>query len=708
MTNTTLNSKSNIFNHIEAIIATPSLVREQWLSSELAVREVLAFERRFGSKHLLLACHAALPLILTPELLNLIRINFLEEEQIPWVAEVDFLLSSLCRPIDEGLFEVEPSVREVLLVELENQYGFERPFELAKFLQVYLVHQSGWEQRSEVTRTQWWIAQAYIAPDRVVEDLTKLLESTLSEENYLLSIPEQIQVVTALEILAEPLERSNKLREYNYLINNSRVLAQILYKDEPIIQQSLKRENTNQQVENREPMLISPVLVKKLTDSSSSSFNQETTLSSSFNHEPTLDEQLLYAHLLDCVEVESPDAFIDRFRRLFIDDVGYHNPQVWQALKRIVDSNLAEREFKFILSRSCYIPINRWMQQPQLQSAINKLISLFETIPAGLASSQTRQRLRELVQHFIITEQYKVLQRLAQVIIDESEGDSNAIAKPLSTLIHRYPYLYEHCLLSEDSSYEHQQTVRQIQSRVQQRFELDLSQYVTYQVRRAQALRQQSLDELDKIIQPVNNPTLQPVNNPTLLSDRELGAALKQFVGKVQGSCTYRDIAQSFLTHSSQTSSYKEFKDDLYEYLMASIDPAYGKRQFNDRLYTHLTNTLPLCESQKPSEFLIVRTCSQLLNFLVVESPQRPNHFIFVDLITNLGATLTTALLLKIVLLCRKVKPYLEKRFSILFNHYESSTIDGIPWLVKSLENLNIALSIHFGSADLSSLNSIM
>ncbi|MBD0346710.1 MAG: hypothetical protein ICV63_18170, partial [Coleofasciculus sp. Co-bin14] len=154
MTNTTLNSKSNIFNHIEAIIATPSLVREQWLSSELAVREVLAFERRFGSKHLLLACHAALPLILTPELLNLININFLEEEQIPWVAEVDFLLSPLCRPIDEGLFEVEPSVREVLLLELENQYGFERPFELAKFLQVYLVHQSGWEQRSEVTRTQ--------------------------------------------------------------------------------------------------------------------------------------------------------------------------------------------------------------------------------------------------------------------------------------------------------------------------------------------------------------------------------------------------------------------------------------------------------------------------------------------------------------------------------------------------------------------------
>jgi hypothetical protein len=270
----------------------------------------------------------------------------------------------------------------------------------------------------------------------------------------------------------------------------------------------------------------------------------------------------------------------------------------------------------------------------------------------------------------------------------------------VGALIQRYPYLYEHCLLSEDSSYEHQQTVRQIQARVQRRFEFDLSQYVTYQVRRVQAMRQPSTEAPERIIQPVNNPTL--------LSDRELAAALKQFVGKVQGPNTYRDVAQSFLTHTSQTSSYRDFKDDLYEYLTASIDPAYGKRQFNDRLYNHLKNTLTQSDLQKPTEFLIVRTCSQLLNFLVVESPQRPNHFVFVDLITNLGATLTTGLLLKIVLLCRKVKPYLEKRFSILFNHYESSTRDGVPWLITSLENLNVAFSVHFGSADLSCLNQIM
>ena len=425
-----------------------------------------------------------------------------------------------------------------------------------------------------------------------------------------------------------------------------------------------------------------------------------TTWTDSDIRQPRIEEQQLYDHLLYCVQLDSPSQLIERFQHLFLDGVRYTEPQVWGALERLAMDKRAEQEFKFILNRCCHIVINRWQMQPQMQGAIPQLVALFENPPdPAKVHSRGARRLRQLVQLFIETEQYLTLQRLSRVMSEAAEGSGSG-SKQVGALIQRYPYLYEHCLLSEDSSYERQQTVRQVQSRVQRRFELDLSQYVTYQVRCAQAMRKPSTEAPERIIQPVNNPTL--------LSDRELAAALKQFVGKVQGSDTYRDVAQSFLTHTSQTSSYRDFKDDLYEYLTASIDPAYGKRQFNDRLYTHLKNTLAQSDLQKPSDFLIVRTCSQLLNFLVVESPQRPNHFVFVDLITNLGATLTTGLLLKIVLLCRKVKPYLEKRFSILFNHYESSTRDGVPWLVTSLENLNVAFSVHFGSADLSCLNQIM
>ena len=127
---------------LESIIANPSLIRDQWLSPELAVRTMLVFKRHFGQKHLELACHAALPSILTPELINLIHINFLNDLEIDWIAEMDFLLSPLCHSIEEEVYEVEPCVREVLLLEMENLYGEERAEEIkkeiAKFLWVYL------------------------------------------------------------------------------------------------------------------------------------------------------------------------------------------------------------------------------------------------------------------------------------------------------------------------------------------------------------------------------------------------------------------------------------------------------------------------------------------------------------------------------------------------------------------------------------------
>ncbi len=242
---------------LEAIFTASSLIRDQWMSTELAVREVLAFERNFGRKHLKLACHAALPLILTPELINLIHINFLDNQQIPWVAEIDFLLSPLCRPIDESLYEVEPSVREVLLVELENQFGWHRPFEISKFLLVYLYRKPDLKQREEIVRCQWWIAQAYLDPDHLIRELTNLLDDK-SNESRLLNLQEQIQVIKMLEVLESPLEKTNLLTEYKYLVNNSRVLTQLLYGDE--------KELRPHEIEKEYLTLLSPTVLKLLED----------------------------------------------------------------------------------------------------------------------------------------------------------------------------------------------------------------------------------------------------------------------------------------------------------------------------------------------------------------------------------------------------------------------------------------------------------
>ena len=71
-------------------------------------------------------------------------------------------------------------------------------------------------------------------------------------------------------------------------------------------------------------------------------------------------------------------------------------------------------------------------------------------------------------------------------------------------------------------------------------------------------------------------------------------------------------------------------------------------------------------------------------------------------MIVNMGTTEVIGLLLKLVLICPKVKPYLEQRFAILFSHYEFFAKDELTWLINCLEKLQLAFSIHFGKVDLS------
>lgn len=421
-------------------------------------------------------------------------------------------------------------------------------------------------------------------------------------------------------------------------------------------------------------------------DSWSDYYNRRIT-----NHQTTfLEEQYLYDHLLECVRVETPEELLQRFRVLFISGSEYSDHQVWQSLKKIVDSPFVEKDFKFILNRSSHIFINHWLMQPRLHGAIPELVALFDLDAAGQGRARTTQRLRELIQGFRETEQYRALKRLAHVVSQTPEWSINSGNKPLGTLIRRYPCLYNYNLLTTDSTDEQRRTVRQIRRRVQRQFERDLAQYATYK------LLGGGLSVGKSAAKHTHSP-----KNPTLLSDRHLDRALQQFGGKIDGSNTCRDLAQRFLTYSSQACSYRVFKDDLYEYLISSIDSKYGKNQFNQRLYNHLQSILPEHDSHHLNDVLLIGTCCKLLNFLVVESSQRPNHAVFVDLTGNLGITTTIGLLLKIVLICRKVKPYLEKQFAILFKHYETYARDSVTWLIDSLENLNVAFSINFGSLSL-------
>ncbi|MBD1885855.1 AAA-like domain-containing protein [Microcoleus vaginatus] len=430
------------------------------------------------------------------------------------------------------------------------------------------------------------------------------------------------------------------------------------------------------------------VVVAQVADSSVDTDADSRILTPPSDSVPTgSNEQILYDHIVSCVETESPAQVIERFRKLFIDGMGYPDREIEATLYSIVSVKRLDQHFKYILHRCCYIPINRWQLQSHNQFAIANLVALFkQSSPRFGTEFYIVKRLQEQIAFFTKSEEFQTLERLVKALDREAEPQQQDTDSPLGELICRYPYLYGYSLLSKGSIEEDQQTIQKLAFQRQQQFETHLSQYLNY------------------LVEPRNTEIgiVQRAPNPTLLNDAELHLAVMEFAGKVAGDRSYKEAAQFFLRDSRQTPSYASFKVDLYEYLIASIEPEYGGRQFNDRLYKQIKNTLREHDSVKFNNSLLVRTCHQLFNFLVVENSQHPSHYVFYDLVYNLGASRTMGLLLKLVLLSGKVKPELEKRFSILFNHYEGKASNEIMWFVKSLENFNVALVVNFGKTDLS------
>ena len=401
-----------------------------------------------------------------------------------------------------------------------------------------------------------------------------------------------------------------------------------------------------------------------------------------------VDEQKVYDHLLQCVRSEAPEAVLQRFCALFINNLGYPSPEIRAAVKAIVTARTAKQNFALFFNRCCYILVNHWQVQPEGRSAIEQLISLLaraSSLPAGLGRAQVNSRLRFLIQQFANSDYYHRLRRFSD-FLNPHVGDTE-----LSNLLRRYPYLYQHCLTSQDDSPTHQQTIRQAQTQAQKKYAQNLSHYLTH------ALRQPSRS---------SGQIIQPVENPTLLDNRELFGTIKKFVGKVNHQGSYQDMAQSFLRRTDYNSAtYQTFKQNFYEYLVASVDPKFGQHRFNTQLHSYLDTLYPECHGQAMSDFLLTRTCSKVMNFLVIESAKKPNHWVFMNLINNIGSTQTIGLLLKVLLVCKKVKPYLERRFAILFNHYESQQRSTVQWLVHCLEKVNLAWSTHFSSVDFSFVN---
>jgi DNA-binding NarL/FixJ family response regulator len=172
----------------------------QTRAMRIAQRRIEGFAKQFGEAHRNLACHAAFPLVLTPDLLYQIWANFVPEA--PWTAVAQVLLSRLCRQVGYEMYEMDIADRNFLLRELKEKFGQEKFDELGEFLLDYVAQRLTDDADMQYLReAQEWTALTYTKPDEAARELAKRLSERVQQGD----MEEVLRLTSLVETLAEPL-----------------------------------------------------------------------------------------------------------------------------------------------------------------------------------------------------------------------------------------------------------------------------------------------------------------------------------------------------------------------------------------------------------------------------------------------------------------------------------------------------------------------
>ncbi len=190
-----------------------------------ASQRVSRFVERFEPGYYDLLCHAALPLVLTPELVSYLRNEFLRG--LPWMAEVDLLLSDLCAPIGYELYVMNTDIRAYLLEQDSERFNAERKREVANLLisyVSYLAKHSGQMSPREL-ESQQWAGMVYLGPaqrEKAVEQIVSRMQVSGEQiGGNLLSRAELSQLAEITQALR------NQLREYPELLAYAALVSDV-------------------------------------------------------------------------------------------------------------------------------------------------------------------------------------------------------------------------------------------------------------------------------------------------------------------------------------------------------------------------------------------------------------------------------------------------------------------------------------------------
>ena len=184
------------------------------VNHEDARRRLRVFERDYGSALVRLASHAALPVVLNPDFVHLLRVNYFLDPPVTlsYAAEAELLLSPLCNEVDQGLYVIDPELRDVLLQHLIEECGSDRLHDVAHLLWEYGQRGTPWLDRPGLSEAQQLTALNFIDPTGAQDWLARAEESvdpaTAVDERWFVAMRQDLEdraaAVPRLEEHAEP------------------------------------------------------------------------------------------------------------------------------------------------------------------------------------------------------------------------------------------------------------------------------------------------------------------------------------------------------------------------------------------------------------------------------------------------------------------------------------------------------------------------
>ncbi|GAA1371500.1 FxsC protein [Catellatospora chokoriensis] len=189
-----------------------------WPQAPAAVESLIAARQKLSLPVMDLACHAAVAVALDAGFVHLLRINFFLDTPVPltYECEADLLLSPLVNELGDGLYEIDPQARRLLLHGLLAQHGTRRLREVALLLERYTLTHPTWRHLPELSHAQrltvlniidphraaGWLAEAAAVGEAGTEELARewfvVMQRQIHDDSQTQAADGVAEAVTAL------------------------------------------------------------------------------------------------------------------------------------------------------------------------------------------------------------------------------------------------------------------------------------------------------------------------------------------------------------------------------------------------------------------------------------------------------------------------------------------------------------------------------